>query len=1019
MTVQPQPVTWPLLGGLQGKSAPLMLAPGSYLRLDNVWMQRANEWRARPGHTALTALPVGAAVAAAELGTSGMVVGVYGASAIDKSPWYVYDPSLPSSNWRSLAPSIFLIGSSDSPRTDQDVRSAHSRTALASHPPATNPARSGSFAYGGGFYMVAMEVNVGTASADVEILVFDAATDQLVLMALATQLGVAGPVRPRCSFASNRLVCFVVTGASTVQPIVVPTNAGAPAFSLGTVAGGGFATPASMYMDALYFTGATVTLVFRTAAGQIQIREYNPSTNVYVTSAAIAQNCANALVLMQDPDASGTRLIGYSSSVPDVGVIRASAVGAVLTNQNASLDAATQIAGVAYTGGVDWQIAYQSGSTVKVIQRAGGSTGVLTSTPNAFLDSGAWREVGSTIMRAIVGVHDADLQSDFFEMGFAFESTFALGHVLLEPQARLIPLEAGLPSFPASAIPHVVPDGTGKFRTALSRIGFVERQGGAGVTNAISMDQWIFAYPTTGTLASTNIGRPAKVGNRTYIPSGSLLQVDPGIGLVAHGSHTKPPQPALTPSTAGGVLTALATYQYALAYVMIDEDGTRWRSPVGVPQTVTLTGTQNTITVTFSPHFLESDARLMQIELYRTSGNGTVLRKLTIWSDRVRTLRAMALPFTYVDQVADNLIAQAEPIYTTGEQPNALTPPLSHVTYWNGRLWGIDRDVRSRVWFTKKKQDGRSFEFVDAFTLDLSDDKGDLTALEAMDDRLSLFKAGARYVVQGNGPSDAGTGDFPFWDRVESDVGAIVGSPTVSTGTEVYYVAERGIYRSNSAGQTDFIGAPVDQYLHQPQINAPLTIRAASFSSAKNEVRFYADGKVLVYSREFGYWARWTIGLGAFASAVISRGGTPAVFLTDGSVLSESDTAGSDNGVAFSGLIRSPWVRAAGEEGRLRIYEGRVLGERTADAVDVQPIFTVFYDFNDSLQETYLPTAQIPPSSIIRAGARFRRTRASAFSFQLLFPSNDVTTRLESWSAVVAIEAGPDKARAAQRWPAF
>jgi hypothetical protein len=254
--------------------------------------------------------------------------------------------------------------------------------------------------------------------------------------------------------------------------------------------------------------------------------------------------------------------------------------------------------------------------------------------------------------------------------------------------------------------------------------------------------------------------------------------------------------------------------------------------------------------------------------------------------------------------------------------------------------------------------------------------------------------------------------------RVDSDIGAIVGSPTVSTGDEVYFVAERGIYRTNGSGATDFVGAPVDRYLHQPQITAVQTIRAAVFAPAKNEVRFYTDTGALVYSREFGYWCRWTTGL-SFITAAVVRNGTPTVFVSGGSVLAESDTVGSDAGVAFSGLIRSPWVRAAGEEGRLRIYEGRVLGERTADASDVQPVFSVFYDFDDNTVVQYLPTVQIPPSSTIRAGARFARTRCSSFSFQLLFPSNDVTTRLESWSAVVGIEQGPDKAKSGQRWPKF
>lgn len=1018
--VEKQTVTWPLLGGLQSKTAPLALAPGSYLQLDDVWMQRANEWRARPGHASFPG-PGLDVVSSGEAGAAGLIV--------NAGPvWKTFDPSLPGGgNWTALARFDQSGSTTLQAVTDQDDRSAHSRNALVAHPPAASPARSASYAYGGGFYLVAMEINVGTGADDVVLYMFDAATDQLVASGkAAATLGLIAPiVRPRCAYVNNRLVCFVVDSNSLVQPIIIRTDVSAPAFSLGTPPAAGFVTPAQLNMDALYYSGSAITMVYRSAASTINYREYDPATNTYTTTANVPVNCANALHLMQDPDASGTRFIGYSSTAPATRVIRITSAGALLTDDLAEGVASSQIAGVAYSAGADWEIVYQAGTAVKNAKKKSAVVSVIGSTPNKFIDSGAWRQGGADRMRVVLGVHDADLQSDYFEMGYDFATTSGT-YGRQEPQARLLPLEAGLPPLPASAIPHVLPDGTGKYRTALSRIGFVERQGGAGVTNAIAFDQWVFSYPTLSTIPTTNIGGALRLGNKTFIPSGSLLQLDPALGLVSHGSHTKPPQPTLAPSAVGGArLTLLATYQYQLVYVMIDEDGTRWRSQPSVPQTVTLTGGQDTVTVTFNPHLLESNGRLMQIELYRTSGNGTVLRKLNIWSDRVINLRAVALPFTYVDSVTDAVLAQAEDIYTTGELENALTPPLSHVAYWNGRMWGVDRDFRFRVWFTKRKQEGRSFEFVNAFTIDLSDDKGDITGLAALDDKLVVFKRNARYIIQGDGPADSGAGDFPAVVRVDSDIGAIAGSPTVSTGDEVYFVSERGIYRTNSTGAEDFVGAPVDRYLHQPQVQTPYTIRAALFHSGKNEVRFLADGVtagfMLTYSREFGYWCRWRLADGGpfIVQSMASKAGTPVVFASlFGSpfAMVEDDTLGSDAGSAFTPFIRSPWVRAAGEEGRLRVYEGRVLGERTGGAVGVTPTFSVYYDFDDSTVESYSPASQIAPGALIRAGARFRRTRCTAFSFALALPSNDVTTRLEAWSAVIGIEQGPDAARKTTRW---
>jgi hypothetical protein len=1023
MTVQKQPVTWPLLGSIQGKNAPLSLQPGSYLTLDDVWMQRKDEWRARPGHVAGPALS-GSAVLAGTVSDAGMVA-VLGSG---QAPWYVYDPSLPSGGaWAPLVRTDFTPASSFGSVTDQNVASAHSRNGVATAQFSGGFALGGGFAYGGGFYLAAVPTFT-TAGQDIMLYMVDAATNQVVTSASVVAL-TGGGLHPRCAFVANRLVCFVVDGASQVQPIIIRTDVATPTFSLGAVSTVGFAVPATMWMDAMYYTGSTITVAFRSAAGTINFREYNPATNAYSVSTVLAVNCANALHLLQEPDASGTRFVACSTATPDVRVIRVNAAGAIVTNEQADTQASTRISGVAYTAGTEWMIAYQVGTDVWGAQKQSGLfVGLGTTHRLARVDSGAWRQVGQDPMRVMIGVHEIDVttgtginQSTVYEVSYNFQH-ITVSH---EPQARLTPLESAVPSTVVGGgdyvVPHVLPDGTGAFRTLLPRLAFAERSA-VGTPSSVAYDQWVLRYPSASTITSTNIGRPLPLGAKTLIPSGNLLQYDPGLGLVAHGGMTIPPLPALgAPTAVGGArLTLLATYQYALVIVMIDEDGSRWRSPPSLIATKVLTGGQDTIPVSWFPQVLECDSRRMQMELYRTAGNGTVFRKHTVINKRVAEIRADLVfgAYAITDSTPDTVLASAEIAYFTGEVENALTPPVSHVEYWNGRVWGVDRDFRSRVCFSKRMQVGRSFEFVDEFALDLTDDKGDITGLAALDDKLVVFKKNARYFIQGDGPENSGAGQAPSVTRIDSDIGAIVGSPTVSTGDEVYFVADRGIYRMNTTGTADFVGAPVDRYLHQPQIQSAATIRSAFFAPAKNEVRFLTTaGTVLTYSREFGYWCRWTFQNGAPLPVIgITRGGTPTLFVDSGAVWSESDTTATDDGNTFNGKIRSAWVRAAGEEGRLRVYEGRVLGERTASGVGVTPNFAVFFDFNDATIENYPPAVQLPANAVFRAGARFARTRCTVFSFQLEFPNSDVTTRLEAWSAVIGIEQGPDAAKPSTRW---
>src|SRR5947207_913194 len=49
MPLQKQTISWPLTGGLDTKTGPLSVAPGSFLTLDDVRQERVNEWRSRAG----------------------------------------------------------------------------------------------------------------------------------------------------------------------------------------------------------------------------------------------------------------------------------------------------------------------------------------------------------------------------------------------------------------------------------------------------------------------------------------------------------------------------------------------------------------------------------------------------------------------------------------------------------------------------------------------------------------------------------------------------------------------------------------------------------------------------------------------------------------------------------------------------------------------------------------------------------------------------------------------------------
>ena len=130
-----------------------------------------------------------------------------------------------------------------------------------------------------------------------------------------------------------------------------------------------------------------------------------------------------------------------------------------------------------------------------------------------------------------------------------------------------------------------------------------------------------------------------------------------------------------------------------------------------------------------------------------------------------------------------------------------------------------------------------------------------------------------------------------------------------------------------------------------------------------------------------------------------------------------------DGGVAFSPVIGSAWIQAAGAQGRFRLRRARVLGATTtALGGSVTPVLTVLWNFDETgaippLAESGSPSAPIPDAnSTVRAEFAPRNQKCTAFRLQLLLPTGLTTFRLEQWAAVVGIKRGPQKLTTAERW---
>lgn len=996
MPLQKQPLTWPLTGGLATQVAPLSVQPGSHPRLDNVVQERLNEWRRRNGFTQVSAdtLAGFGFVGAASGGTGILAHGSGGAS--------LYMPDLTSSRWKTDA--------TVPPAAVWDRKHAGLRS------PDLPPLGQCTV---GNLVVTA----TGTSSTGVfpRIAVSDFAARTATITTIATGV-VTSPWRVRCAATATHAVVAVADSAGNLIVYVVDAATGTVTGPTTIKTGMHTTQP---YLDAHFYGGSTVTIVCRESGNQIRFIEYNPSTGALATDALLAVNADNCVSLMMDPDASGVRFVGVSNAAPSTRVLRVASGGTITTNDQVEAVAATQIAGCAFVAGADFTILYQTSTTIRQNSKTSGVVGTPHSlafplgTTDITLDSQAWRDTTDTAsMRFVMGLHSSttgDAQDTWIECMVTCPSATASDRIC----SRILPQQAAPPIGLNASLYQVQRLGAGSFRLGLhrqARIAF----NGATPSRSHAADAWTQTYVTASNQNTLNIGRPAQIPTATLFPGSKVASSESQSSALLPTDLTAIPR-KLSLAAAGpgaGNLSSNVIYTYAAVLETVDKSGAVWRSAPTVFASVTMGATDDQVNIVWTNWTVERDAGVYRVVFYRTAGNGSQLRRI----GALDVTFANALQ-NYTDLAADADILGGDILYTSGELPTAITPAASHLAAFGDRLWLVNRDFPTELWFSKNIRPGVQPEFCDEFVIDIDDDKGDITGLGVMDDKLVVFKRNAIYIVQGGETlGNNGAGQFPVVTRVDGDLGAIVGSPIVSCGSEVYFVADRGIYSIDRAVNVSWVGAEVDQYLHQPLVQTVETVTDGVFVSEANEVRFTTTTYVLVYNRDAKTWVRWT-GLSGMTRALVIGGRMVLFRASNGTVWREGDhTQTTDQGTAYSGTIRSAWIRPAGLAGRLRLYKAGIVSTRTVGGGNIVPVLSIYMDNDENaVPQEFGPTSEtfgvVPGTSLLVQPFAYPRTqKCQAFALELLFPNDDLTFRLDGWTTVIGIQPGAQKRAAAERW---
>jgi hypothetical protein len=482
----------------------------------------------------------------------------------------------------------------------------------------------------------------------------------------------------------------------------------------------------------------------------------------------------------------------------------------------------------------------------------------------------------------------------------------------------------------------------------------------APLNKGIDSDQTANVYAQTGVnLASFTMqdvrSVSAEIGKSLHLSGGVLWQYD-GVKPVELGFHVFPEDLNLAESNTGSGAMTVQQYWYYVTYEWTDGQGIIHRSAPSVATTITVTGSNDTVTLKIPTLRLTQklSPNSVKICIYRYSVGQPIPYMVT--SVATPLLNDPSVDeVTYVDIAADSSILGNLILYTFGGVVENICPPASKsIDLYKSRLFLLDAEDRNRIWYSKQVIEGTPVEMSDLFTLYAAPTTGSQGStgpgfcLAPMDDKNILFKENSIYYFTGDGPDNTGANnDFSEVVFITGTVGCTNQQSIVFTPNGLMFQTPgKGIWVLGRDLSTKYIGAPVERY-------NDLRVLSAVQIPNTNQVRFTVEsGLTLVYDYYFDQWASFT-GIPAQSSVIYRNLHTYLNSL--GQVFQENPGSFKDGSKPVNMRFKTAWIKVAGLQGFQRAYFMYLLGRYITPH---KLIVDVAYDYADaSLQTgTLLPT---------------------------------------------------------------
>lgn len=474
----------------------------------------------------------------------------------------------------------------------------------------------------------------------------------------------------------------------------------------------------------------------------------------------------------------------------------------------------------------------------------------------------------------------------------------------------------------------------------------------------------------------------ANFGGVAYVAHGGLSCYD-GRNAYEQGMLDMPIMNNQTQAVAGNLNGA---YKYVVVYRHVDANGnstySRTYGPVTASNTAANPG-KNLLTI--QPHAVTNrdDGKgnsVPFIEVYRTIAGGTqyficASSAAGIAGSNIQQIAINATTglATFTDNLADTSLDDLAIMYrqpgTTGAPADRYSSPAARfVIQHKDRLFCTD-GYGQRVYYSSFFVDGEAAWFSPTFNFFIHAGTGPITGLASMDGRLFVFKKDAIFVVDGDGPGEAGPSGTEYSppQSLASYYGCVDHRSIVVTPDGIIYRSPRGIEMITRNLQVKWIGDRVQDTC----TSNPSTYGACIDQDSRVHILigvsdpitglYGVNGCELVYDLSEDCWSvfRYTGFEGTYGRArqhvaLVNDSGTEKLVYADGyyATFSANSTSSVDYASYYSPFtIKSGWVKQA-PLARQRVSEAMFLGIRDTNSVHALKMSLAF-DYAASFTQTH------------------------------------------------------------------